>query len=130
MKTRLPMEDGNGLAGKPGSWITNPSKYILMHEPPAGSFGCAVGLGESKENPEDMQYHFWHFSDDRHPDIARHDFINEGRHFRSPLLFVDGHSAFFDFTKAIRADPMYFCEPTSDWVWYKPMPGVTNLSVN
>jgi prepilin-type N-terminal cleavage/methylation domain-containing protein len=119
-KTRLPLESASGLAGKKSAWVPEPSRYILMYEPPAGAIGCAKGLDGEHIGADDLQYHFWHYSTDAKADIARHDFATEGRRFMSPLLFVDGHSAFFDFTKTIRADVDYICEPTKDWIWYKP----------
>ena len=47
----------------------------------------------------------------------------------SPLLFVDGHAGFFDFTKTIKADADYIWEPTKDWIWYKPKAGVTSTLI-
>ena len=37
----------------------------------------------------------------------------------SPILFVDGHAAKHDFTKALKADPQYPIEETKDWIWYQ-----------
>jgi prepilin-type N-terminal cleavage/methylation domain-containing protein len=103
--TRQPMADpGYNLAGKKESWMPEPSRFILMHEPPAFWF--------------DNYYH-WHFA--RGPTtITPLDFDADGQKFISPILFVDGHSASFDFTKALKEDPNYPMEPTKDWIWYKP----------
>jgi prepilin-type processing-associated H-X9-DG protein len=38
----------------------------------------------------------------------------------SPILFVDGHVIYKDFTRLIVANPVFPAEPTSDWIWYKP----------
>ena len=40
--------------------------------------------------------------------------------FKSPILFVDGHAAFYDFSKVLMTDPWFIYEETRDWVWYKP----------
>jgi prepilin-type processing-associated H-X9-DG protein len=42
------------------------------------------------------------------------------RRFLSPVLFVDGHTKFHDFTQSLTKDPKYPYEPTKDWMWYKP----------
>jgi len=77
-----------------------------MYEPPA--------------RPDYYCYH-WHFS--RSPtDVAFEDLKSDGQRFISPILFVDGHTARHDFTRAIKGDPSYPFEPTKDWVWYKPDP--------
>jgi prepilin-type N-terminal cleavage/methylation domain-containing protein len=125
--TRRPPEDPQGLAGKPSSWVPNPSKYILAYEPPAGTFDC-LGNGD-KESMTDWAYHFWHYSGEARTDVRWHDLGDESRKLVTPLLFVDGHAGFFDFTKTIKADPVYICEPTKDWIWYKPEAGYTNESV-
>jgi prepilin-type N-terminal cleavage/methylation domain-containing protein/prepilin-type processing-associated H-X9-DG protein len=119
-KTKLPLEDEAGLAGKTSAWIPEPSRYILMYEPPAGTIGCSVQVDGQHESSDDRQYHLWHYNSDASSDVARHDMPNETRQFKAPLLFVDGHVAFFDFTRTIKADSSYICEPTKDWIWYKP----------
>jgi len=94
------------VAGKKEDWVPTPSRFILMHEPPAFWYN---------------NYYHWHYS--RGPTtVAPPDLPADGQRFISPILFVDGHSASFDFTRALRdppgpGDPM---EPTKDWVWYKP----------
>jgi len=40
--------------------------------------------------------------------------------FISPILFVDGHTAAHNFSKALTVDPYYPYEETKDWMWYKP----------
>jgi prepilin-type processing-associated H-X9-DG protein len=42
------------------------------------------------------------------------------RPYLSPVLFVDGHAAFHNFTKSLTENPYYPYEPTKDWIWYKP----------
>src|SRR4029434_2523045 len=38
-----PEDRENGLAGKIESWVPSPTRYILLHEPPARLYGC-VGV--------------------------------------------------------------------------------------
>jgi prepilin-type N-terminal cleavage/methylation domain-containing protein len=114
-ETQLPMDDPVGLAGKRISWVPDPTKYILMYEPPAGAITC-----KNKEAPKDWKYCFWHFSGSGRTDVQWHDLPTERRRLIAPLLFVDGHARFFDFSSVIEADPAYPCEPTEDWTWYKP----------
>jgi hypothetical protein len=40
--------------------------------------------------------------------------------FISPILFVDGHTAVHNFSKALTVDPLFPYEETKDWIWYKP----------
>lgn len=108
---RKGVEDaGAGLAEKSDSWVPVPSKYILMHEPPARMYGCLA------HGPEWYQWHYARGpSDIEDPTIARRDFV-------SPTLFVDGHSAVLNFSKSLAGDPYYPYEDTRDWTWYKSRP--------
>ncbi|HWD93705.1 MAG TPA: DUF1559 domain-containing protein [Verrucomicrobiae bacterium] len=116
--TRQPLADGSGLAGKRSDWVPEPSKYVLMYEPPAGTLGCPP----DKQGPRDYVYQFWHYSSDARANIDGHSLRDEGRRFWAPILFVDGHVRFIDFTRPIQASYLYICEPTEDCVWYKPQP--------
>jgi prepilin-type N-terminal cleavage/methylation domain-containing protein len=103
-----PADPVRGLASKPEDWVPDPSRYILMHEPPARPYGCPSG---------EVEWYQWHFargaSDIVDPQKARQQFI-------SPVLFVDGHAAIHNFSKALSDDPYYPYEPTAGWIWYKP----------
>ena len=105
-RTRVPMEDpGDGIAGKDLNWVSNPSLYILMHEPPARAyFGWFV---------------HWHYARGT-TDVPQSRLMRDTQRFISPVLFVDAHAAKHDFTKAIQSDPDDPFEPTKDWIWYKP----------
>jgi prepilin-type N-terminal cleavage/methylation domain-containing protein len=128
LRTRLPQEDPvNGLANKKSSWVPDPSRYILLHEPPAGSIAFAC---DEKETVEDRWFYHWHYSRGNRTDIPTHDLPRDGLKFVSPLAFVDGHAAFHDFTRAIKSDPSYCCEPTADWIWYKPKDGIINTTIS
>ena len=88
------------LQQKTESWVPDPSRYILLYEPPA-----IVGWTQWHHNRGKS-----HFTD---PKFAPRKFI-------SPIAFVDGHVAVHNFTKSLTEDPHYPYEPTKDWVWYKP----------
>jgi prepilin-type N-terminal cleavage/methylation domain-containing protein len=98
------------MGGQTENWVPNPSKFILMHEPPARINGCL------EHGPE---WHQWHYSrgatDIADPVYARQQFI-------SPVLFVDGNVAMHNFSKSLSTDPYFPYEPTRDWIWYKPNP--------
>ena len=121
--TLKPLADESGLAGKKGDWVPDPSRYVLMYEPPAGTLGCpAPKNGQGKQGPADYEYQFWHYSSASNANLERHKLRREGRRFWAPILFVDGHVRFIDFTRSIWASRLYVCEPTADCIWYKPAP--------
>ena len=106
---RTPPEDPiDGIAGKYEGWAPSPVHYILMHEPPARPYGCAGGA------PEWYQWHYGQGNSDIDDPKSAPPF------FYSPVLFVDGHTAVHNFSKALATDPYYPYEPTKDWIWYKP----------
>ncbi len=104
-----PEDTAEGIAEKAESWAPNPVRYILMHEPPARLYGCTTSP---------PQWYQWHYvqgsSDISDPVTARQEFV-------SPILFVDGHVAIHDFSKALSIDPYYPYEATREWIWYKPL---------
>jgi prepilin-type N-terminal cleavage/methylation domain-containing protein len=97
---RLPYE--GPLALQTESWVPEPERYILMHEPPARLY---PGLWSQ-----------WHYAVGRNdiddPVYARQRFI-------SPVLFVGGHVAVHNFAKSLSTDPRFPYESTKDWIWYK-----------
>jgi len=93
------------------SFVDEPSRYILVTEPPARPIARAV-IGT-------VIYYWaqWHRS------YGRTDFLDPTiapRLFVSPTLFVDGHAAVHDFSEQVMRDPFYPFEATKDWVWYQP----------
>jgi prepilin-type N-terminal cleavage/methylation domain-containing protein/prepilin-type processing-associated H-X9-DG protein len=108
--TRRPV--AGSITGRPESWIPDPARFILFCEPPAKPQVCHA--------PTPLfppQWYQWHrnrgltaFLDPRLAPAL----------FYSPILFVDGHVRFFNFTKALCSDPYYPFEETRDWMWYKP----------
>ena len=111
-KTKETLADPvNGLIEKTTSWVPDPSRRILLHEPPALPM---QGNGSAYGGSGDL-YFLWHFNrgpstvrspKDIHPKVV------------SPILFVDGHVAVHDFTKSVKS--AWPAEPTANWVWYKP----------
>jgi prepilin-type N-terminal cleavage/methylation domain-containing protein/prepilin-type processing-associated H-X9-DG protein len=87
------------LSGQKENWVTDPSRMILIYEPPAMWF---------------FNYYHWHY-----PSGPTTVSDPNGR-FISPILFVDGHVASHDFTHALSDDPVHPLEPTRDWYWYEP----------
>jgi type II secretory pathway pseudopilin PulG len=105
--TRTPMADPVfGLAGKDESWVPSPSLYILLHEPPALRWNYGGG-----------RYFLWHYANKNVTTLASPRAATSK--FISMIGFVDGHAASHDFTKAINDTPN-LCEPTANWIWYKP----------
>ena len=98
-----------GLAGKPGDWVPEPSRFILLHEPPASPYFDGGG----------WVYFFWHYARGESTVVGKSELRDR---FISPVLFVDGHSATHDFTQSIKSNFDYPLEPTPEWIWYKPAP--------
>jgi prepilin-type N-terminal cleavage/methylation domain-containing protein len=104
-------KSAGSISGHPESWLPNPSKFILYHEPAAIPQVCHA-------DPPlfDPRWYQWHrnrvktiFEDPRlAPNL-----------FWSPVLFVDGHAKVYNFSRALQTDPYYPFEETSEWMWYK-----------
>jgi prepilin-type N-terminal cleavage/methylation domain-containing protein len=102
---QIPDDPFANLAGKKENWVSAPSLLILMHEPPAFWYG---------------NYYHWHYA--RGPTtVDPNDLMTDRQKYISPILFVDGHAASFDFTFALKYNPtpQYPMEPTKDWYWYE-----------
>ena len=73
---------------------------------------------ECHSEPVDPRWYQWHRN------RGKTDFLDPRlapARFFSPVLFVDGHAAVFNFTKALCTDPYYPFEETKDWIWYQPL---------
>jgi prepilin-type N-terminal cleavage/methylation domain-containing protein len=103
---QTPADLDYNLCGKKLSWVPEPSRFILMHEPPAMAYF-------------DQFYH-WHYARGK-TTSARAELKADGQKFISAIGFVDGHTAQHDFSKALTTDPSYPLEPTANWIWYKPL---------
>ena len=100
-----------GLAGQTDGWVSQPSLFILLHEPPARIYGCL------DTGPRWFQ---WHLNQ------GQTEFLDPQqapKAFRSPVAFVDGHVKFHDFSRVLTTDPYFPYEATREWVWYKPASG-------
>jgi len=102
------------LPNRPESFVDEPSRYILVTEPPARPMGRAV------TPPPPLVIFYWA---QWHRSYGRTDFLDPTiapRLFVSPTLFVDGHAAVHEFSEQVMRDPFYPFEATKDWVWYQP----------
>ena len=108
--------DGS-LGGKNTSWVLDPTRYIMCYEPPAHPVNKIIGFDPCDMRGAYIGYYFhWHFYNG--PTTVT-DLSSDRQKFISPILFVDGHAATFDFTRAIKTDPQFPFEETADWVWYQ-----------
>lgn len=96
------------IGGRPEGWVIEPSKFILMHEPPARIYGCL------ETGP---RWYQWHFSSAGPSQFA--DPRTAPAKFRSPILFTDGHVKDHNFTRALVNDPYHPYEATGEWRWYQ-----------
>jgi prepilin-type N-terminal cleavage/methylation domain-containing protein/prepilin-type processing-associated H-X9-DG protein len=96
----------NGLSEKSFSWVPEPARFILLHEPPALPLAAQYG---------GPTWNIWHFC---HGTSVVHSAREIQQKVVSPILFVDGHVAVHDFTAAVKST--WPAEPTADWIWYKP----------
>ena len=105
--TQLTRANGTpGLSGQPESWVTDASRYILMHDPSA--------LPTYDGSPTIFFSHLSHGV----PNVTSFSAIHQ--RCVSPILFVDGHVICRDFTRLIQTNQIYSAEPTAEWIWYKP----------
>lgn len=94
-----------GLAEKTGQWVTNPDRFILLHEWPALPYKDSSGT----------TWTIWHFARGL---TTLHSANAIRQKVVSPILFVDGHAKAHDFTDAVKS--AWPAEPTANWIWYKP----------
>jgi prepilin-type N-terminal cleavage/methylation domain-containing protein len=95
------------LAGQPESWAPDPSRYVLLHEPPACRWAWAPC------------FYQWHKS--KSPGTYGSAAAAPSK-FTSVITFVDGHSASLDFSQPLLhpQSGRYYIEPTGKCIWYKP----------
>ena len=97
-------------------WVTTPSKFIMVHEPPARRWGrYFTHWHQARESQSSVYYGI-----PGRGSLVRFD--QDTQKFISPVLFVDGHVKTHDFTSEIRQNPVFGMEETAEWVWYQPMP--------
>jgi prepilin-type N-terminal cleavage/methylation domain-containing protein len=117
------------LPGQKEGWVTQPSQYIYVYEPPAVPMHkplLAPDLCHLTAIFEPYNYFHWHLNTGP---SSVFDIANDGEKAISPILFVDGHAARHDFTKALHEDWRYPTEATKDWIWYQPLIGTNGQPV-
>jgi hypothetical protein len=114
------------IVGRTEDFAGDPSKFILFFEPPAKpqtcvcpppGMSCSPGIPPGGTPLFPPKWYQWHrnrgktiFDDPRlAPPL-----------FWSPIVFLDGRGEVLDFTKALRTNPYYPFEETTDWMWYRP----------
>jgi hypothetical protein len=105
--------NSGGMTGRSEGWVPNPTRFILFYEPPASPQVC-----HSSPPLFEPRWYQWHRS------RGRTDFLDPRlapQLFFSPILFVDGHASFLNFSRELARDPYYPFEETKDWMWYKPL---------
>jgi prepilin-type N-terminal cleavage/methylation domain-containing protein/prepilin-type processing-associated H-X9-DG protein len=110
--TRFAVQDEIGLPGKRISLVKDPTRYILMHEPPA-RFYCPV-------DTDGKWFVRWHYPRGDKVVLVP-DMPNDGGRFVSPFLFVDGHAASYDLLPMFKRDYPMVYEQTANWMWYQPI---------
>jgi len=107
------------LGLKKESWPPDPARFVTMHEWAAypltdsdAYFGTWVTQWHGAVTPGKV-YHL--------PKGGNFP-LESPEKFVAPVLFVDGHSQRFDFTTVLKREPIHTLDPTTDWMWYKPLP--------
>jgi prepilin-type N-terminal cleavage/methylation domain-containing protein len=111
------------LPGQKAGWVKHPTLYIYVYEPPARPMRKPLlvpDICHMKAIYEPYNYFHWHFNTGK---SSVFDIAKDTQKAISPVLFVDGHGAKHDFTKALHQDWRYPTESTKDWVWYQPVIG-------
>jgi len=120
---RTKFEVEGGLPGQKEGWVKHPCEYIYVYEPPARPMHKSVfnpDLCHEKGIEEPYMYFHWHFNTDP---SSVFDIANVRQKSISPILFVDGHAARYDFTRSLHEEWRYPTEATRDWIWYQPKIG-------
>lgn len=104
MPRQTPADFDYNLAGKKESWVNDPVRFSMVHEPPAYPF--------------DLHYSHWHLARGQ-TWVDQTRLAADQQKFIAPTLFVDGHAKTHNFTVTLKSrSPL---EPTSEWIWYKPL---------
>lgn len=120
---------GGTLPGQKEGWVKQPSEYIYVYEPPARPRHkplLAPDLCHLTGILEPYNYFHWHLNTGP---SSVFDIAADGQKAISPILFVDGHAARQDFTKALHENWRYPTEATKEWIWYQPLLDTNGLPV-
>ena len=101
-------DESDGLAGKPESWIPEPSRHVLMHDLPA--------LPWQDEVTGISYFHSWHYPSGS---VTTRGLKGFSKRAVAPVLYVDGHVKSFNLAKYFQDHLIYPAEPTPDRIWYK-----------
>lgn len=107
-----PRQIDYGLNRVKVSAIAKPTKFIVMHEPPARTWGPNLYSWHRARGEHVGYYRYGHPAD-----LTK--FSSRSGPFISPILFVDGHAEIIDFTSHIQANVDYCFDETDRWMWYK-----------
>lgn len=99
------------------SAIPTPSRYIILHEPPARVWGPNL---YSWHRAKGARVGYYRWAKNAPSGMTR--FSESSGPFVSPVLFADGHAAMIDFTSQIQENAEHSFEEASRWMWYKAMP--------
>lgn len=107
-----------GPIGKHLGWVSVPSKYVLLVEPPAlPQLKLPAPLCSSLSPRCPPRFYVrWHMARGLSTQASG---AVDGQPFLSPVLFVDGHANFFDFRASLLTDVRFPIEETANWIWYK-----------
>ncbi|HSU53856.1 MAG TPA: type II secretion system protein [Candidatus Dormibacteraeota bacterium] len=114
---------GGVLLGQREGWVKQPSEYIYVYEPPAQPMLKPVlnpDICRMTAILEPYNYFHWHLNTGP---SSVFDIANDRQKAISPILFVDGHTAKHDFTRALHEDWRFPTEATKNWTWYQPLLG-------
>jgi prepilin-type N-terminal cleavage/methylation domain-containing protein/prepilin-type processing-associated H-X9-DG protein len=99
------------------SVVPTPSRFIVLHEPPARTWGPNL-YSWHRAGGARVGYYRW--AEKAPPGMTR--FSDSSGPFVSPILFADGHAEIIDFTSHLRANAEHSFEETPRWMWYKALP--------
>ncbi|MBI1177075.1 prepilin-type N-terminal cleavage/methylation domain-containing protein [bacterium] len=101
-------------------WVSKPAKFILLTEPSAHAHHWQTKPPCSAYGPgggcPPVYYVRWHMAKGKTTQMRG---TANGQPILSPVLFVDGHAAFFDFRSSLMDNSTYPEEETANWIWYK-----------
>lgn len=100
--TKLKLADPTyGLSGKVETWIEEPSRHVMLHDPPA-----LMSLGFVQ---------WWHYGTGKEGTSVQ----NLSKKSVAPILYVEGHVAFYSLRNFYLQNMPFTAEPTAERKWYK-----------
>lgn len=102
------------LGLKKESWASQPSRFILMHEPAPYPWADSDDAGAA------IRIAQWHETSNPGKMFDQNAIKSDPDRLVGPVVFVDGHGQRCDFTATMKANPMRGLEPGANYRWYKP----------